>query len=118
MRVSITFACPAHQRGKRLLEKSWKSGATEQTPFSPQREPVQAAAPAKRLRAGAGRALEGADPQKRRRGVQGSTQLVVQSQGALKTPLCGNELCYFASQLISSCCSASFRLLSQSSLVG
>lgn len=38
----------------------------------------------------AGRALEGADPQKWPRWVQASTQLVVQSQGALKTPLCGN----------------------------
>lgn len=64
--------------------------ATEQNPFYRQRESVRARGPAKCLQAGAGRALEGAEPQKWPRWVQASTQLVVQSQGALKIPSCGN----------------------------
>lgn len=51
-------------RGQRLLEKSCKSGATEQNYFYSKRESVQAADPAKYLQVGAGRALEAADPQK------------------------------------------------------
>lgn len=92
-KVSIAFACLVHQRavtpGKVLEIRCYRANPY----FYPQRESVQAADPAKRLQAGAGRALEGAEPPKWPRWVQAST-----NQGALKTPLCGNELCHLASQ--------------------
>lgn len=117
-KVSIAFSCLVHQRaatpGKVLEIRCYRANPF----FYPQCESVQATDPAKSLQAGAGRALEGAEPPKWPRWMQASTQLVVQSQGAQKTPLCGNKLCHLASQPISSSCLASFRLLLRSFLVG